>query len=418
MRELKEIEIVTIGDELLSGATLDSNAAFIAQMLEPIGLRVVRKTTVGDRGEVIAEAVAAALDRTGAVITTGGLGPTADDVTKPAVAGVFGRVLEFRDDLWQTLLARWARRGRIPDTNRTQAEVPGGADVFLNPRGTAPGLAMEDPERGLCIMLPGVPGEMEAILEESIVPYLAGRVRVGAPPLRRLLRTAGIAESAIAERVDDRLGDLPLDVAYLPQVDGVDIRLTLWSAAESRVGPSLDEGVRRLREILGEHIYAEGRRDMGQVVGDLLREQGLTVAIAESCTGGLVGKRLTDWPGASDYVWGGAIVYDDRAKVELLGVPEATLRKHGAVSEEAALAMAEGVCRRSGADCGVAVTGIAGPTGGSEEKPVGTVWLAVRVGGADVAKRRHYPGTRDMVRIRAAQGALDLLRRTLLRRAR
>ncbi len=412
---LAAIEIVAVGDELLSGATVDSNAATIARTLEPLGLRVTRKTTVGDCAADIAGAVGAALERCGAVITTGGLGPTRDDVTRNAVAGVFGRELEFREDLWQALERRWARRGVIPQTNRVQAEVPAGAEVFRNPRGTAPGIAIADDERGLCIMLPGPPHEMENILAESVVPFLAARVAGAARrPFRRQLRTTGIAESAIAERVGDKLDDLPLEVAFLPKVDGNDIRVTGWATDGLAIAGALDDALGRLRKILGIHVYSEGDVDLAQVVGDLLRQRRLTVAVAESCTAGLIAKRLTEPAGASDYFWGGMIVYADAGKVEMLGVSADTLARHGAVSEETAREMAVGACRRSGADASIAVTGIAGPTGGTEEKPVGTVWLAVRVGDVTVAARRYYPGTRDMVRARAAQGGLDLLRRTLL----
>ncbi len=414
-RELSAIEIVAIGDELLSGATIDTNAARIARELEAIGLRVVGKTTVGDAHDAIAAAVGAALQRTGAVITTGGLGPTKDDRTKRAVAATFGRALEFRADLWEALERRWAPHGRIPQTNRAQAEAPAGAQVFPNSRGTAPGLAVDDERLGLCIMLPGPPHELEAMLCESVLPYLAPRMgREPRRPFRRTLRTAGIAESAIAEKVGDRLDDLPLDVAYLPGIGTNDIRLTGWGVAETDVRPSLDEGARRLRQILGPHIFGEGRQDLAEVVGNLLRERRLSVAVAESCTGGLIAQRLTQHSGASDYFWGGLIAYDDRAKVELLGVSEATLGQHGAVSEQTAREMAEGACRRSGAASSIAVTGIAGPSGGSEEKPVGTVWLAVSVRERTVAKRRHYAGARDLIRARAAEGGLDLLRRVLL----
>ncbi|NIN70924.1 MAG: competence/damage-inducible protein A [Gemmatimonadetes bacterium] len=415
MRELTGVEIVAIGDELLSGATLDSNAATIARRLESLGLRVVQKTTVPDAEAQIEEAVRSALARSGAVITTGGLGPTRDDVTRTAVAGVFGRGLEFREDLWRALEARWKRLGRIPETNRVQAEVPAGAEVFPNRRGTAPGLAVEDDSLGLCVMLPGPPHEMEAILSEQVIPYLEGRAGVGdRRSLRRTLRTVGIAESAIAERLANRLDDLPLDVAHLPEIDGNDIRLSAWAADESDAAAALDEAVSRLRELLGAHVYGEGEADLAQVVGELLRRRGLKVAVAESCTAGLIGKRLTESPGSSDYFWGGMIVYDDRAKVELLGVSEQTLQRHGAVSEQVASEMAVGVYRRSGAETAIAVTGIAGPAGGSEDKPVGTVWLAVKVKDVAVTERRFYPGARDMVRARAAQGGLDLLRRTLL----
>jgi nicotinamide-nucleotide amidase len=414
-RELTGVEIVAVGDELLSGATLDSNAATVARRLEALGLRVMRKTTVPDVSDQIAEAVRSALARSGAVVTTGGLGPTSDDVTRNAVAGVFGRRLEFREDLWRAMETRWARRGKIPETNRVQAEVPVGAEVFPNRRGTAPGIAIEDDSLGLCIMLPGPPHEMETILIEQVVPYLEGLAGAAARrPFRRTLRTAGIAESAIAEQLGSRLDDLPLDVAHLPEVDGNDIRLTAWAKDESDVAGVLDEAVGRLRELLAAHIYGEGEVDLAQVVGDLLRRRGLRVAVAESCTAGLIGKRLTEFSGSSDYFWGGMIVYSDRAKVELLGVSEEKLKLHGAVSEEVARQMAEGVCLRSGAETAIAVTGIAGPDGGTEEKPVGTVWLTVKVRDLTVARRRFYPGTRDMVRARAAQGGLDLLRRTLL----
>jgi nicotinamide-nucleotide amidase len=403
-RAVTGVEVVAIGDELLSGATIDSNAAHIARQLEPIGLRVVRKTTVGDSQDAIADGVRSALKRSGAVVTTGGLGPTADDVTRSAVAAVFDRPLEFREDLWEALLQRWKLRGKIPESNRVQAEVPSGGKVFPNPRGTAPGIAVEDEELGLCIMLPGPPHELQAMVAESVVPFLADRY----------VRTAGIAESAIAERVGDRLDDLPIDVAFLPEIDCNDIRLTAWAMSEAEVQDTLDEAVLRLRTILGDHIYALGTSELAEVVGAMLRQRRMTVAVAESCTAGLVAKRLTDNAGSSDYFWGGVIAYADRAKVELLNVSEATLQRHGAVSQATAEEMARGVQRRTAADAAVAVTGIAGPGGGTEDKPVGTVWLAAAVGPQVVTRRVHLPGTRDMVRARAAQAALDLLRRTLL----
>jgi nicotinamide-nucleotide amidase len=256
---------------------------------------------------------------------------------------------------------------------------------------------------------------MEAILSEQVVPYLEGRAGAARRrPFRRTLRTAGIAESAIAERLENRLDDLPLDVAHLPEIDGNDIRLAAWANDESEVAAALDEAVSRLRELLGAHVYGEGEADLAQVVGELLRGRGLKIAVAESCTAGLIAKRLTESSGSSDYFWGGMIVYDDSAKVELLGVSEQALERHGAVSEQVAREMAEGVCRRSGVETAIAVTGIAGPDGGTDEKPVGTVWLAVKLKDVTVSGLRFYPGTRDMVRARAAQGGLDLLRRTLL----
>ncbi|HSG80628.1 MAG TPA: CinA family nicotinamide mononucleotide deamidase-related protein, partial [Gemmatimonadota bacterium] len=377
--------------------------------------RVVRKTTVGDSDAAIADAVRSALGRSGAVITTGGLGPTADDVTRPAVAAVFGRELEFRADLWEALLQRWKLRGTIPASNRVQAEVPRGGTVFPNPRGTAPGIAVEDDELGVCILLPGPPHELKAIVAESVVPYLAERASPDSRrPVRRYVRTAGIAESAIAERVGNLLDDLSIDVAFLPEIDCNDIRLTAWATDEAKVQGTLDEAVARLQTVLGTHVYALGTKELAEVVGDMLRQQGTTVAVAESCTGGLVAKRLTDSAGSADYFWGGVIAYADRAKVDLLGVSEETLQRHGAVSEAIAEEMARGVQRRGGTGAAIAVTGIAGPGGGTDDKPVGTVWLAVALRDKIVTRKVHLPGTRDMVRARAAQAAMDLLRRTLL----
>ncbi len=413
-RELQGIEIVAIGEELLSGATIDTNAARIAETLEPAGIRVLRKSTVGDNHAAIVDAVRSSLDRAGAVITTGGLGPTRDDVTKKAVAEVFGRELIFQEAIWRALEERWKQMGRIPASNRTQADVPDGARVFPNPRGTAPGLALEG-EQGVCILLPGVPGELEVILEASVVPFLEERAaRSARRPFRRQLRTTGIAESALADKIDDALEDLDLDVAYLPNVDGVDVRLTCWATDAVRTEAPLNEGASRLREILGLHIYGEGKADLADVIGDLLKERGLTVAVAESCTGGLVGSRLVERGGASDFFWGGVIAYDNEAKKRLLGVSAEVLDRFGAVSEETVGEMAVGVQKLAASDCSVAVTGIAGPEGGTAEKPVGTVWIGVKVGEELVAKHRHYVGTRDMIRARAAQGALDLLRRVTL----
>jgi nicotinamide-nucleotide amidase len=213
--------------------------------------------------------------------------------------------------------------------------------------------------------------------------------------------------------VGDLLDDLPVDVAYLPDLIGNDIRLTVWDRSERDRVADLEEAAGKLSLLLGAHVYGEGTVDLAQVVGQLLRERKLRVAVAESCTAGLIAKRLADWPGASDYFWGGMITYADSAKVEMLGVSVDTLSRYGAVSEQVAREMAEGVSRRSGAEAAIAVTGIAGPTGGSDEKPVGTVCLAVHVHDKVVTKRWHYPGTRDQVRARAAQGGLDLLRRTL-----
>lgn len=411
----RPLEIVTIGDELLCGLTVDSNSAALGRAVETAGWRVVRRSTVGDDAAAIADAVGSALARTGAVICTGGLGPTRDDVTKTAVARAFGRPLRFDEALWSELASRWSRMGgRIPESNRSQAQVPEGAEVFPNPRGTAPGLALEDDDGRFCVLLPGVPSEMRGILEASLLPWLArrgGRVRAH----RRLLRTTGIAESAIADRVADHLDRVPnLAIAYLPDPTGVDLRLTVWSEAEAEARRVLDEAEAALRSLLDPHVFAVGERELAEVVGEMLRARRWRLAVAESCTGGLLGERITAIPGASDYFWGGALAYDDEAKVRLLGVPRETIEAHGAVSREAAAAMAAGVRARAGVEVGAAITGVAGPAGGTAEKPVGTVWLAVSTATAERAVHRLLPGDRAQVRLRAAHAALDLVRRVLL----
>ncbi|MBI4512876.1 MAG: competence/damage-inducible protein A [Gemmatimonadetes bacterium] len=413
-RSPKNLEIVTIGEELLAGATIDTNAAVIALAVETVGWRVARRTTVGDDGAAIREGVSQALERHGAVICTGGLGPTRDDMTKRAVAALFGRTLRFDEVLWEDLRARWQRLGRpIPESNRSQAEVPEDATVFPNPKGTAPGLALLD-RRGFCVCLPGVPAEMQAILEGSVLAWLGARGGTWRAH-RRLLRSTGVPEAEIADRVApvlERFGGV--EVAYLPDPVGVDLRLTVWSDDARDAQRLLDEAEGAVRGALGSYVYTTGERDLAEIVGEILRERRWRLAVAESCTGGLLGERITAVPGSSDYFWGGVIAYDNAAKMALLGVPPAIVEAHGAVSGETATAMARAVRECAGAEVGVAVTGIAGPAGGTPEKPVGTVWLAVSAPMGERAVHRHYLGDRSHIRNRAAQGALEFVRRCLL----
>ena len=413
-----EAELLTVGTELLLGFTLDTNAADIARALSGAGVRVVRKTTVGDDPEAIAEAAGAALGRTGLVVVTGGLGPTSDDVTKQAVARLFDAPLELNEDY----LAELERRFReyrpdrpMPPSNRGQAEIPRGAVVLPNRRGTAPALWLEG-DAGIAVLLPGVPHEMRLLLEEEVVPRLRecvtrqdGAVRVSRS---RTLRTTGITESGLQDALTElEAGLRPVTLAFLPQGIGVDLRLTAWSLPEAEAEAELARAGDLLIPALGAHYYGEGDADLAGVVLERLRERGSGLAVAESCTGGLIGARLTAVPGASGVFLGGVVCYADESKTRDLDVPEALLQKHGAVSEAVALSMARGVAGRFGADAAVAVTGVAGPAGGTPEKPVGTVWLAARLGGVERAVQRRLPGGRREVRRRAAQAALDLLRR-------
>lgn len=413
------LELLTIGDELLLGDTLDGNAAWLGRRFAAAGLRVGRRTTVGDRAADIHAAVAGALDRAGMLVCTGGLGPTPDDLTKPVVAELFGRALVEDDALLAGLRERFRERG-IPmaEINRRQAEVPEGATVFPNPRGTAPGLLLED-RRGAVVLLPGVPAEMRALVDTYVLDALLERfAERGAPVLSRRVRTTGVAESALAEKVVDLLPSLaPLAVAFLPSLDGVDLRVTSWGELpEPEAGAALDRAAALLAERAGAAAYTIGDETLAAILGRELVQRGLTLALAESCTGGLLGARLTDQPGASDFLLGGVISYANEAKEALLRVRADTLSAHGAVSEEVAREMALGARAALGARTALAVTGIAGPTGGTEGKPVGTVWLAAALPGGSVATRHvRLPGDRSEVRARAAQAALALLLRELRR---
>ena len=410
------LEVLTIGTELLLGLTVDTNAAELGRALAAAGAEITRRTTVADRPEAIRAGVAEALDRTGFVITTGGLGPTRDDMTKTVVADLFDKQLVLDERLLAGLEARFKKLGRpMPALNRTQAEVPDGATVLPNPRGTAPGLWVEDARGRVVVLLPGVPREMRGLLVEEVLPRLVARQGTERRVvLSRTLRTTGIAESALAERVGPIEPEIaPLTLAYLPSVDGVDLRVTAWGLAPRDAEARLAAVVERLRAAVGEHGYGEDGADLAAVVLDALRQGRHRLGVAESCTGGMVAERVTNIPGASATFIGGVVAYADVVKTAALKVPIETLEAHGAVSEETVRAMAEGAQRLFSADCTIAVTGVAGPGGGTPEKPVGTVWFAARVHTAARAVRRVFPGDRDEIRRRAAQAALDLLRRQL-----
>ena len=414
------IELVTIGDELLLGFTIDTNAAHISRVLGEIGIEIVRRTTVGDTASEIARAVGDALSRTGGVITTGGLGPTSDDLTKASIAALFGRAMVMDAEVLRDIEARWKRLWpdrHFPAPNRRQAEIPEGASIITNRHGSAPGIWLEDEAGRWVAMLPGVPREMRGMLAEEIVPRLrphAGDTVV----LSRTLRTAGIGESAIAEM----LGESPLEgipaktaiaLAFLPSALGVDLRLTIRGLAREDAEEILAAGAVKLKERIAPYVYGEGDADLASAVLELCRQRRLTIGVAESCTGGMLGQRLTAIAGSSDVFLGGIIAYENGVKEVQLDVPRETLAAHGAVSVETAAAMAAGARRRLGASVGMGITGIAGPGGGTPEKPVGTVCIALDGDGITSARSLRLIGDRDEVRQRSAQSALDLLRRAL-----
>lgn len=407
-----------MGDELLAGFTVDTNGAWVGRQAASLGLPVRARFVVGDRAPDIHGAVTRALKLADVVVVTGGLGPTADDITREAVAETLGRPLGVDEELFAELKTRWAswRATPLPPGNARMAEIPEGALVLPNQVGTAPGLVM-DVSGGMVVLLPGVPAEMRSLFREQVAPLL--RERLGGRLLslvHRVFHTTGIAESSLAERIDaglpENLG--PVSLAYLPRLTGVDLRL---SARATPDDPQASRWLDRV-EALVEPVVRPYRylAESGDIVEPLAAEMvsaGRTLAVAESCTGGLVARRITEWPASSRYFLGGVVTYSDEAKRVHLGVSAELLERHGAVSEEVAAAMARGVAEAFGADTGLAVTGVAGPGGGSAEKPIGTVWYAVHLGDRTEVRRTTFPGERRAVRARSAQAVLALLHRLL-----
>lgn len=413
-----KIEVVTIGDELLLGYTVDTNAAHLARSLAAEGVEIERRTTCGDTAESIATAVREALDRSGAVITTGGLGPTSDDLTKPSIAALFGRTMVLDEEHLAWMQERWRTRFHraMPESNRQQAMLPSGARKLVNNHGSAPGIWLEDDRGRWVAMLPGVPREMRGMLADTLLPLVRERAGTGGRVVRsRTLRTTGIGESHIADLVatiDGGVGDVGL--AYLPNADGTDLRLTVRNLTALDADSVLAIAASQLRTVVGDAVYGEDSADLAAVVLELCRVRGVSIGVAESCTGGMLGARLTAVPGSSDIVQGGVIAYDDAVKQSLLGVSPDLLREHGAVSEPVVRAMASGIRAALGVGAALAITGIAGPGGGSADKPVGTVWIALDLAGDVQARRFVMVGDRAEIRHRSAQAALEMLRRRLL----
>ena len=409
-----EAEIVAVGNELLLGETVDTNSAWAARRLSEIGVRVIRTTHVGDDAGRLAEVLREAGDRSRWVIVTGGLGPTRDDLTRPVLASVLGRELRLDSGILAEVEARFRRFGydRMPAANRSQAEVPEGARTIPNPDGTAPGLVIEDGGTTF-FALPGVPAEMKTLLEAGVLPTIAADLGHDAPVVRsRLVRTAGIGESALAERIDDLIeGVGPIEVAFLPDLGLVDLRLTLTGLPAAEADRRLGALAASIRERVAEWCFGEDEITLAAALGDALRARGWSLAVAESCTAGELAAEITSVPGSSDYFVGGVVSYADLVKERILGVPADVLAAHGAVSEATCRAMLDGVRSRLGADVGAAITGIAGPGGGSPEKPVGLVFCGVATPEGVWLRKVEYPGARATVRRRATIATLSLLLR-------
>ena len=407
-------EILAVGSELLTPLRSDTNALYLTHKLLEAGVEVGARITVADDPRLLESAFRTALLRADLVVSTGGLGPTEDDLTREAAAAALGRGLRRDGAILEALKQRFARFGRVmAPVNEKQADVIEGGLALENPRGTAPGQWIEDGPRALAL-LPGPPTEMQPMFEEQVLPRVLARAG-GAVLRTRVLRIASMSESDVEQRV------APLYKTFTnprTTILGNPGQVELHLCAE---GPSTEAAFERIealasgiRELLPGRIYSEDGRELPHVVGELLRQRGLSLALAESCTGGLLAARLTEAPGASAFLERGYVTYSNRAKTELLGVPASLLESAGAVSEEVARAMAEGVRRAAGTSIGMAVTGIAGPDGGSPEKPVGLVFLALDGAAGSRVRRAQFFGDRDRIRVQATQAALEMLRRGLL----
>lgn len=400
--------LLTIGNELLGGFTIDTNAAWLGQALLAGGAEVAFKVSVGDSTDDIGTMLGELDGLYELIITTGGLGPTSDDITKGAVCQYFESEIKFDEAYWQVLIDRFAKRGfTITDNNRSQAEIPVKATILPNPVGTAPGLKFISDQKSTFIILPGVPREMKAIINEHVLPMLPG---VGRPYIT--LHTAGIIESALAERVEPILAGLAVGVAYLPDYTGVDLRLT--SSAVGFKGQSdLDAAVSAIRGQFDPYIWGIDDETLSGVVGQALRDRGDTIGVAESCSGGLLGSTIINEPGSSNYFMGSIVAYSDKSKIELLEVGPDKIKLHGAVSEEIAMEMATGAKKAFDTQWSIGTTGLSGPDGGSDEKPIGLVYIAVA--GPNRIKAKKYRLVPDRLHHKRATvaAALNMLRKEI-----
>lgn len=406
-------EIIAIGSEMLAPDRTDTNSLWLTAKLNSIGIEVKQKTIVGDDDSRLEEAVRDAMKRSNVILTTGGLGPTEDDITRKVAARALGRRLLLDENVLEEIRSRFLSFGRsMPERNSRQAMVIDGAEVLANPNGTAPGMFIE--HQGVSVaLLPGPPREMRPMFENYVIPRLVakgGHVRV----VRRVLRVSGLGESAVDEKI------APVYTQYEnPQTtilfnnSDVEIHLTARARTLADADVLLDKLSGQLEERLGNAIFAFRGERLEDVVALRLTVGGFTVAVAESCTGGLISQRLTDVAGSSKYFIEGVVAYSNEAKIRTLGVEPVLLLEHGAVSAPVAEAMAEGVRKRAGTDFGLSVTGIAGPDGGTDEKPVGLVYIALADDAHTEHRRLMIPGDRNLIRWRSSQATIDLLRRRL-----
>lgn len=406
-----KIEIITTGDEVVQGVITDTNSAWIAGHCAKLGHEVIRHTSVADYTDAIGDALTSAGGRADAVIVSGGLGPTSDDLTIEAAARAFGVKLIRDDGVLQDIREFFARVGRpMSSSNEKQALIPEGGEVLTNRVGTAPGISIRLGNAQF-FFLPGVPMELYQIFEDSVLPWLEAHAAGGM--CERILRCFGCPEASI----DEKLKGVDLTgtrLSFRVKFPEIILKVVARTDTPSDANEAADAAAQAIHERLGDIVYAEGETTLSQVVGTMLEERGLTIAVAESCTGGLMANIITDVPGSSAYFERGVVAYSNRSKTELLGVAEKTIEAHGSVSSQTAISMAEGIKKISGASVGVAITGIAGPGGATPAKPVGTVYIAIATPKATKAHEYHFGRDRLSFKQVVAWTALDIVRRYLL----
>jgi len=413
-------EIIAVGSELLTPDRTDTNSLWLTEKLNEIGIEVTAKSIIGDDEERLEKCFRAAIEESDLVIATGGLGPTEDDVTRQVAARAVGREMFLNEEIVEEIRKRFAHWGReMPETNKRQAFVIEGGEVLPNPNGSAPGIFVAFEQKGenkSVALLPGPPREMKPMFENHVLPRIlekAGKVKV----CRKVLKVSGMGESAVDELISPVYKEYSsIQTTILFNKSEIEVHLAAKGASEGECNDLLADVTARVKEKLGIALYAENGESLEYVVGQMLKAAGKTLALAESCTGGLIAERITDIPGSSAYFMEGAVTYSNDAKMRTLNVPSEVLENYGAVSAETAEAMARGIRERTGTDYGISVTGIAGPDGGSEEKPVGLVYIGCADETGIKTLRLMIPGDRFLIRWRSSQAALDLLRRRMMKK--
>lgn len=408
-------EIITIGDEILIGQTVDTNSAWIGAELSLIGIRVNRIISISDRREEIMSALDESLERADIVLITGGLGPTSDDITKQTLAEYFKTAMVMNEEVLRDVTERLSRRGiAMNENNRRQALVPASCKVLSNRTGTAPGMLFTKNGK-MIVSMPGVPHEMKYLMNEHVLPMLAEKFR-GKVIIHKNIMTYGTSEARLAERLEERFEkELPANVrlAYLPAFGVIKLRLTATGDNRESIENTLAEQLKKLYEVIPDVIYGEDEVTLEEEVGKLLKDKNLTLCTAESCTGGKIASLITSVPGSSEWYMGTVVAYDNSIKESILGVSHETLRLHGAVSRETAEEMALNAKRLMNTDFAIAVTGIAGPTGGTPEKPVGTVWIAIASSTGVKAEKQSFADDRKINITRSSFTALNMLRKQI-----